>query len=165
MMKKIIFFIAWVGILFISLIGITSVVYPSFFDRFNLSSFMLKMLILNISIIYIFIVFIKICSKLKREKDYEIKTDNGKIFVSSETIKTLIFNTLLTDPDIIIKKVETSKNYNKFNVRIFIESNSNKNIAEKSGFIQENIKKSIKSSVGVEINEVEIKVIKFITHV
>ncbi|MGL4688383.1 MAG: hypothetical protein ACRCVS_06815, partial [Fusobacteriaceae bacterium] len=116
-------------------------------------------------IIYIFIVFIKICSKLQKEKDYEIKTDNGKILVSSETIKTLIFSTLLTDPDIIVKKVETSKNYNKFNIKIFIESNTNKNISEKSLFIQENIKKSIKNSTGVDINEVEIKVTKFINHI
>ncbi|MGL5123828.1 MAG: alkaline shock response membrane anchor protein AmaP [Fusobacteriaceae bacterium] len=164
-MKKIIFFIAWIGIFFISVIGITSVVYPSFFDRFNLSFFMLKMLILNISIVYLFIVFIKVCSKIQKEKDYEIKTDNGKVLVSSETIKTFIFNTLLTDHDIIVKKVETKKNYNKFNIKIFLESNTNKNISEKTLFIQENIKKSIKKSIGVEINEVEIKVTKFINHV
>ncbi|MGL6064052.1 MAG: alkaline shock response membrane anchor protein AmaP [Fusobacteriaceae bacterium] len=164
-MKKIIFFIAWTGILFISLIGVISVVYPSFFNQFNLSPFMLKMLILNISIIYIFIVFAKISSKLQKEKDYEIKTENGKIIVSSETIKTLIFNTLLIDPDINVKKVETSKNYNKFNIKIFLESNTNKNISEKSLFIQENIKKSIKNSTGVDINEVEIKITKFINQV
>ncbi|MGL4534203.1 MAG: alkaline shock response membrane anchor protein AmaP [Fusobacteriaceae bacterium] len=160
-MKKFIFFLAWSGIFFLSLIGVLYVVSPTVLENITLTPFIFKMIILNISILYIIFTLLKIVSKFERNIDYEVKTPEGKVFITSETIKSYVKQVLSHYKDIYVTKVETKKFRNRFDLKISLEASPDKNLAEKTLFIQENIKKDVKNSIGVEITNVELKIIKF----
>lgn len=160
-MKKFIFFLAWLGIFFLSLIGILYVVYPTILENIALTPFILKIIVLNISILYLIFTFIKLFSKFERNIDYEVKTSEGKVFITSDTIKAFVKQLLSQHRDIYVTKVETKKFRNKFDLKISLEASPDKNLSEKTLFLQENIKREVKTSIGVDINSVELKIVKF----
>lgn len=159
-MKKFIFFLAWVLDFILAVIGITWVIYPQYLETFNLSPFMIKAIILNISLIYIIIFILKLLSNFKREKDYELKTEDGKIFISTDAIAAIVREALTPYNDIHIRKIEPLNSRGKFKIRIFIESSTDSNLADKTASLQSLLKKYFKSSVGVDIDSIEIKITK-----
>lgn len=160
-MKKFIFFLAWLGVFFLSLIGVLYVVSPTIFENLSPTPFIFKIVVLNLSILYIIFTFIKLSSKFERNIDYEVKTPEGKVFITSETIKAYVKQVLSGYKDIYVTKVETKKFRNRFDIKVSLEASPDKNLSEKTLFIQENLKKEVKNAIGVEINSVELKIVKF----
>lgn len=159
-MKKIIFFLAWLGIFVFSLLGILYVVYPSYFIPYDISEFTYKMIILNVSILYLILTLYKIKTKFAKKVDYEITTQSGKVTVSSNSIKSMVKEVLSSDLDISLVKVETIKRRGRFDIILSIETVSNIKLNEKTAFIQENIKKILKQNIGIDVDHVEIKLLK-----
>lgn len=160
MLKKIIFFLAWLGIFILSLLGITYVVYPVFFSSYEVSEFMFKMIVLNVSILYLLLTLYKIKTKFCKKIDYEIMSQDGKITVSSNSIKSMVKEAIASDPEVNLNKVETIRKRDRFNLILSIEANSNINLAEKTASIQDHIKKLLKRNIGIEIDHVEVKLLK-----
>ena len=91
MLKKLIFFFAWIGIFLISLAALNYILLPGQIVYDNpfveaITSFQYKMIILVIAALYLFICIIKFYSLFERKKDYERKTENGLLKISKTTI-------------------------------------------------------------------------------
>ena len=79
MVKKLIFFFAWIGIFLISLVALNYILLPGqlLFDNpyvEKITSFEYKMAILVVAALYLFICIIKFFSLFERKKDYQRKT-------------------------------------------------------------------------------------------
>lgn len=161
-MKKFIFFLAWVGILLLSLTGIVYVIYPDYILKFSLSSFMLKAIILNLSLIYIFIVFMKLMSNFKKNRDYEIKADGGNVAISESAIASMTREAVSYDGDLFIKKITSSNSRGKFRLQIQLETSSDVNLSEKTSRLQSVVRSYFQSRAGIELDSIEIKVVKLL---
>lgn len=159
-MNKILFFIAWLGILSLSLAGITFVVYPVAFNNIAISDFVMKMLILNVSILYLFFTVAKIKSKFPKKVDYILSTDQGKVVVSANSIKSMIKEIISLDEELTIGKVDTRMKGSSLNVYLEVETYLDEKFPSKSLVIQESIKRVLKQNMGVEVSNVDIKLIK-----
>ena len=87
-------------------------------------------------------------------------SQDGKITVSSNSIKSMVKEAIASDPEVNLNKVETIRKRDKFNLILSIEANSNINLAEKTASIQDHIKKLLKRNIGIEIDHVEVKLLK-----
>lgn len=160
MVKKIIFFFAWIGIFLLSVAGIVYAVYPSYFINFNLDSFWVKIAVLNISVIYLLISLLKAYSKIARTKDYEVKNEHGAVVISSDTVKSTVRGILSADSDIRNMKVETKKRGKKFGVIATVDMASGVKINDKVLKLQKEIKDVLLEKLGLETDSIEIKIAK-----
>lgn len=166
MLKKFIFFLAWIGIFILSLIGIIYVVVPKYLVQFNtyVGTFGYDMIILIISIIYFLVCIYKFISLFERTKDYSIKTENGTVYISASTVATFVKQELSSDREISNVKVDTRKSGNKFNVGIKVDITSNENVSDKLSYIQAKIKDDLGRKFGIEVGKVEVKISKLSTN-
>ena len=126
MLKKLIFFFAWVGIFLISLVALNYILLPGqlLFDNpyvEKITSFEYKMTILVIAALYLFICIIKFFSLFERKKDYQRKTENGLLKISKATINNYVMDLLRRDPDITGIKTVSELKGNKFFINIKCE--------------------------------------------
>lgn len=163
MLKKIIFFFAWLGIFIGSILGLVYVITPQYLSFIDINSTVSKLIILNVSWIYLFITLLKLSSNFSREKDYVIKNENGSVVISSSTIKTLIADILSRDKEIKDEKIECGNNGKKYFVKINMSMVSDSSIAEKTTDIQNKIKNSLEDKLDLKIDDIEIKISKLIT--
>src|SRR3712207_8734639 len=70
--KKILFFLAWLGIFCIGIFNIVYLVLPSLITKYiTISSFLLETAILALSVLYILLAVYKLMTKFERNKDYQ----------------------------------------------------------------------------------------------
>lgn len=162
--KKIIFFFAWIGIFLLSIIGVMYVAVPDFFVQFNekFGSVGADILILAVSILYLALSVYRFFSLFTRNKDYAIKTENGTVYISPNTVSTFVKNDLSGDKDISNIKVDAKKSGNKFNIIINLEVLNDDNISEKLGFVQGKVKNDLAQKFGINVGKVEVKISKII---
>ncbi len=165
MFKKIIFFLAWVGIFLISLVSLNYVLLPGqfFYDNpyiANVTTFEYKMVVLVLASLYIFICLCKFFSLFERKKDYERKTENGTLKISRATINNYVSDLLRKDPDITGVKTTSELKGNKFLIYIKCELLAKINIANKITQLQDLIKKDLNENIGVEANKIVINISK-----
>ncbi|ALQ34897.1 alkaline shock response membrane anchor protein AmaP [Fusobacterium hwasookii] len=165
MLKKIIFFFAWVGIFLISLISLNYVLLPGqvFYDNpytANISTFQYKMVILVLASLYIFICLYKFFSLFERKKDYERKTENGTLKISRATINNYVNDLLRKDPDITGIKTTSELKGNKFLIFVKCELLARINIANKIAQLQNLIKNDLSENIGVDVNKVVVNISK-----
>ena len=123
MLKKLIFFFAWIGIFLISLVALNYILLPGQIVYDNpfveaITSFQYKMIILVIAALYLFICVIKFFSLFERKKDYQRKTENGLLKISKATINNYVMDLLRKDPDITGIKTVSELKGNKFFINI-----------------------------------------------
>lgn len=165
MIKKIIFFFAWLGIFLLSITGIVYVAVPKYLVQFNtyIGTLSYDIVVLAISIIYFIISILKFLSLFERTKDYEIKTEDGVVYISSASVTSFIRELLSKDKEISNIRVETSKKgrkFNIFNIRVRLDMLSNGNISGKSSSIQNEIKSKLADKMGLEVGAIEVKISK-----
>ncbi len=158
-MNKIFSSLAWIVTFFLSLFGIVYIIIPELLP-FKLNLFLIKMILLNVCIVYLILTILKFCSLFKRKKDYEINAPEGKIIVSTSSIKMFVLKTLENDNNISIVSVEPYKKGKNFNLKIELELLNNTNLSEKIIEIQEKLQDSGKKILGIEISSVSLKVTK-----
>ena len=156
MVKKLIFFFAWVGIFLISLVALNYILLPGqlLFDNpyvEKITSFEYKMAILVVAALYLFICIIKFFSLFERKKDYQRKTENGLLKISKATINNYVMD--------LIKTVSELKG-NKFFINIKCELLAKMNIANKISYLQNLIKTDLMENLGVDVNKVVVNIAK-----
>ena len=165
MLKKLIFFFAWVGIFLISLVALNYILLPGqiLFDNpyvEKITSFEYKMTILVIAALYLFICIIKFFSLFERKKDYQRKTENGLLKISKATINNYVMDLLRRDPDITGIKTVSELKGNKFFINIKCELLAKMNIANKISYLQNLIKTDLMENLGVDVNKVVVNIAK-----
>ena len=165
MVKKLIFFFAWVGIFLISLVALNYILLPGqlLFDNpyvEKITSFEYKMAILVVAALYLFICIIKFFSLFERKKDYERKTENGLLKISKATINNYVMDLLRKDPDITGIKTVSELKGNKFFINIKCELLAKMNIANKISYLQNLIKTDLMENLGVDVNKVVVNIAK-----
>ena len=165
MVKKLIFFFAWVGIFLISLVALNYILLPGqlLFDNpyvEKITSFEYKMAILVIAALYLFICLIKFFSLFERKKDYQRKTENGLLKISKATINNYVMDLLRKDPDITGIKTVSELKGNKFFINIKCELLAKMNIANKISYLQNLIKTDLMQNLGVDVNKVVVNIAK-----
>ena len=165
MLKKLIFFFAWIGIFLISLVALNYILLPGQIVYDNpfveaITSFQYKMIILVIAALYLFICLIKFFSQFERKKDYERKTENGLLKISKTTINNYVMDLLRKDPDITGIKTVSELKGNKFFINIKCELLAKMNIANKISYLQNLIKTDLMENLGVDVNKVVVNIAK-----
>ena len=165
MVKKLIFFFAWIGIFLISLVALNYILLPGqlLFDNpyvEKITSFEYKMTILVIAALYLFICIIKFFSLFERKKDYERKTENGTLKISKSTINNYIMDLLRKDSDITGIKTVSELKGNKFLINIKCELLAKMNVANKISDLQNLIKTDLMENLGVDVNKVVVNILK-----
>ena len=165
MLKKLIFFFAWIGIFLISLVALNYILLPGQIVYDNpfveaITSFQYKMIILVIAALYLFICIIKFFSLFERKKDYERKTENGTLKISKTTINNYVMDLLRKDPDITGIKTVSELKGNKFFINIKCELLAKMNIANKISYLQNLIKTDLMENLGVDVNKVVVNIAK-----
>ena len=165
MLKKLIFFFAWVGIFLISLVALNYILLPGQIVYDNpfveaITSFQYKMIILVIAALYLFICIIKFFSLFERKKDYQRKTENGLLKISKTTINNYVMDLLRKDPDITGIKTVSELKGNKFFINIKCELLAKMNIANKISYLQNLIKTDLMENLGVDVNKVVVNILK-----
>jgi len=165
MLKKLIFFFAWIGIFLISLVALNYILLPGqlLFDNpyvEKITSFEYKMAILVVAALYLFICIIKFFSLFERKKDYERKTENGLLKISKTTINNYVMDLLRKDPDITGIKTVSELKGNKFFINIKCELLAKMNIANKISYLQNLIKTDLMENLGVDVNKVVVNIAK-----
>ncbi|MBF1200888.1 MAG: alkaline shock response membrane anchor protein AmaP [Fusobacterium periodonticum] len=165
MLKKLIFFFAWIGIFLISLVALNYILLPGqlLFDNpyvEKITSFEYKMTILVIAALYLFICIIKFFSLFERKKDYQRKTENGLLKISKATINNYVMDLLKKDPDITGIKTVSELKGNKFFINIKCELLAKMNIANKISYLQNLIKTDLMENLGVDVNKVVVNIAK-----
>ena len=165
MLKKLIFFFAWVGIFLISLVALNYILLPGQIVYDNpfveaITSFQYKMIILVIAALYLFICIIKFFSLFERKKDYERKTENGLLKISKTTINNYVMDLLRKDPDITGIKTVSELKGNKFFINIKCELLAKMNVANKISYLQNLIKTDLMQNLGVDVNKVVVNIAK-----
>ena len=165
MLKKLIFFFAWIGIFLISLVALNYILLPGQIVYDNpfveaITSFQYKMIILVIAALYLFICLIKFFSLFERKKDYERKTENGLLKISKTTINNYVMDLLRRDPDITGIKTVSELKGNKFFINIKCELLAKMNVANKISYLQNLIKTDLMENLGVDVNKVVVNIAK-----
>ena len=165
MLKKLIFFFAWIGIFLISLVALNYILLPGQIVYDNpyvekITSFEYKMIILVLAALYLFICLIKFFSLFERKKDYERKTENGILKISKTTINNYVMDLLRKDPDITGIKTVSELKGNKFLINIKCELLAKMNIANKISYLQNLIKTDLMENLGVDVNKVVVNILK-----
>ena len=165
MVKKLIFFFAWIGIFLISLVALNYILLPGqlLFDNpyvEKITSFEYKMTILVVAALYLFICLIKFFSLFERKKDYQRKTENGLLKISKATINNYVMDLLRRDPDITGIKTVSELKGNKFFINIKCELLAKMNIANKISYLQNLIKTDLMENLGVDVNKVVVNIAK-----
>jgi len=165
MVKKLIFFFAWIGIFLISLVALNYILLPGqlLFDNpyvEKITSFEYKMAILVVAALYLFICLIKFFSLFERKKDYQRKTENGLLKISKATINNYVMDLLRRDPDITGIKTVSELKGNKFFINIKCELLAKMNIANKISYLQNLIKTDLMENLGVDVNKVVVNIAK-----
>ena len=165
MLKKLIFFFAWIGIFLISLVTLNYILLPGqlLFDNpyvEKITSFEYKMTILVVAALYLFICLIKFFSLFERKKDYQRKTENGLLKISKATINNYVMDLLRKDPDITGIKTVSELKGNKFFINIKCELLAKMNIANKISYLQNLIKTDLMENLGVDVNKVVVNIAK-----
>ena len=165
MLKKLIFFFAWIGIFLISLVALNYILLPGQIVYDNpyvekITSFEYKMIILVLAALYLFICLIKFFSLFERKKDYERKTENGILKISKTTINNYVMDLLRKDPDITGIKTVSELKGNKFLINIKCELLAKMNIANKISYLQNLIKTDLMENLGVDVNKVVVNIVK-----
>lgn len=162
MIKKFVFFLAWIGIFILSIMGIVYVLVPEYLVQFNRYTNTLgyNIIVLGISVLYFMICLLKLFSLFERTKDYEIKTEDGVVYVSASSVTNFVIETLSNDEEIRNLRVKTEKKGKKFNLLLSLDLISNGNVSGKSNAIQNEIRNKIATKMGLEVGEIKIKISK-----
>lgn len=165
LLKKTVFFLAWIGILCLSLLGLNYVFLPqSLAFGYNalggIGPFFQKMIILAISILYIILTIYKFLSNFEKSENYIQSTEHGVINIASQTLDNYILELLRRDISLENIRVKSVCNGKKIKVDIKTDVVTVVNVLNKVREIQELVKREVKNGIGVDINDVQVNLEK-----
>ncbi|MCJ8341809.1 MAG: alkaline shock response membrane anchor protein AmaP [Cetobacterium sp.] len=159
MWKKLVFFLAWIGIFILSIFGFIYTLVPNLL-RIDTNTLTFKIITLNICILYFIITMLKLFSLFTKKEGYKVKNENGVIYISEDSIRSIVKTILDRDPDIKGARIKSGKSGGKLYVSVTLEILSNDNIAEKTNSIQGAIREELNSRLDLNVDRVEVKISK-----
>lgn len=165
MIKKVVFSVAWIGIFILSIIGILYKAVPQTIGYITklLGPLTTELIIPFLAMLYFIVSIIKFLSMFETVEDYEIKTENGTVLISSTSVTSFIYELLSPDEQISNLTVKSIKKDKQFNIYIKLDLNSIENIAEKFASIQNEIRAQLADKMGLEIGDIDVKICKLST--
>lgn len=160
MLRKVIFFFAWLGIFVLSVAGIVYVAVPGFIVKFNINGFMWNTTVVLVSLIYLLISLLKFTTLFSKEEGYVIKNQNGEVKISIDSIKSIIKEILNRDKDVRNVKIVCGRKGKKHTVTIYMDMETNKSIADKTSEIQNAVKYELQDKLQLDVSIVEVKIKK-----
>ena len=160
MLRKVIFFFAWLGIFVLSVAGIVYVAVPGFIVKFNINGFMWNTTVVLVSLIYLLISLLNFTTLFSKEEGYVIKNQNGEVKISIESIKSIIKEILNRDKDVRNVKIVCGRKGKKHTVTIYMDMETNKSIADKTSEIQNAVKYELQDKLQLDVSIVEVKIKK-----
>ena len=162
MVRKLFFAVAWLGIFFLSLMGIYLAIFPKYISNFDLEGFIFRGVLLGIGVFYLLIFIERILMNFERSKDYQVQTDNGKLVVSSSSINNLVKEVVAGNTELknirTKNRIKGKKLFISVTVDAYSDSDISKNVSETQG----RIKDQILEYLSLEVEEVEVKVAKLL---
>lgn len=158
MLKKFLFFLAWVGSFLISILGLIYIIFPDYLIEFKFEDFRVKATLISVCIIYIIISLLKFFSLFKKEKGFVIDGEFGQVNISLESIKGVIREILSYDKEIRNIKINFDKKGRKHHIIVYLDMVTEGSIAEKSTYLQKQIKNELQDKLELDIEIIEIKI-------
>ncbi|GLI55984.1 hypothetical protein PM10SUCC1_14980 [Propionigenium maris DSM 9537] len=162
MVRKLFFAVAWLGILFLSLMGIYLAIFPKYILNFNLEGIVFRGATLGVAVFYLLIFIEKFLMNFEKSKDYQVQTENGKLTVSSSSINNLVREVVLGNPDLKNIKAKNKIKGKKLYITVTVDAYSDSDIARNISDTQGRIKHEIFEYLSLEVEEVEVKVSKLL---
>lgn len=162
MVRKLFFAVAWLGILFLSSLGIYLSIFPNYIMTFNIVGIPFRLTLLGIAVFYLLIFIEKFLMNFEKSKDYQVKTENGKLSISSVSINNLVKEVTLSNEELRNARVKNKIKGKKLFIKVVVDAYSDSDIAGSISETQRRIKDDIFESLSLEIEEVEVKVSKLL---
>ncbi|MGM0508362.1 MAG: alkaline shock response membrane anchor protein AmaP [Fusobacteriota bacterium] len=161
MIWKLIFFISWIGIFCLSVIGIFLGVAPVYInDVLNYQYF--RIILFSGSIFYLLIFLKKAYNLFERQEEKQVVLENeqGKIGMTVKSIEHVIKKMVKEKDFIKDVKVEVVPVKSAVNAMIKIEIDPIDDLNERIKEIQKLIKDYVKDVLGIEVNSLDVIVTK-----
>ncbi len=162
MVRKLFFALAWLGILLLSLGAIYIAIFPKYIYNFDIEGIIFRGAVLGVAVFYLLMFIEKFLMNFEKSKDYNVKTENGKLVVSSSSINNLVREVASGNPD--LKNIRTKNRIKgkKLFISVIVDAYSDSDIARNVADTQGRIKQEIHEYLSLEVEEVEVKVAKLL---
>src|SRR3712207_854341 len=155
--KKILFFLAWLGIFCIGIFNIVYLVLPSLITKYiTISSFLLETAILALSVLYILLAVYKLMTKFERNKDYQVETPNGTLVIAASAINKYVVEVLQKNFPVQSTKVRSHNKRNGIFIDAKMDVTLHKNVADSIQEIQNKIMEEVQDKLGIQIKKIKV---------
>ena len=155
--KKLLFFLAWLGIFFFFFFNIVYLVLPSLIIRYiSISSFMLETAILALSVLYVLLAVYKLLTKFERNKDYQVETPNGTVVIAASTINKYVVEVLQKNFPVQSTKVRSYNKRSGILIDAKMDMVLSKNVADSIQEVQTKITEEVQDKLGIQIKKIKV---------
>lgn len=162
MVRKLFFALAWLGILILSSLGIYLAIFPKYITAFYVEGFTFRLTLLGIAVFYLLIFIEKFLMNFEKSKDYQVKTENGTLSISSVSINNLVKEVAQSNSEVKNVRVKNKIKGKKLFITVAVDAYSDSDIARSISETQARIKEEVFESLALEVDEVEVKVSKLL---
>lgn len=157
MIIKFLFFIGWIGIAILSIIGILTSIIPAYSEIIDFHSLMFRAGLFIGSLFYFLLFVEKLVSIfVKDDKAYEFKTDKGLVKVSSLSVNNLIKTIVETNPNVKNVKVFSSQGKKGIKINLKLDINTLPNLTSEYAKIQDIIEQELKEKLNIDVEKTDI---------
>jgi len=172
MFGKFIFFVGWVGIGILSLLGgflalgfasgtVFSLTVGDIMTIMRTNVFVLSLG--GVSFFYLLLFIEKTISLfMKEDKGYEFKTETGMVSISENSLNSLIKEIVEQNKEVKNVKATSFKGKKGLNVDVKIDIEALPNLSKKLNEIQLEIKEELIKKLNIEVEKIDIRANKFI---
>lgn len=155
--KKLLFFLAWLGIFCIGIFNIVYLILPSFIAKYiSVSTFILESTILVLSIVYVLLAVYKLFSNFERKKDYQVKTPSGTVVIASSTICKYVLEVLQKNFSVDGIKVKSQNKRRGVSLDIKMSMILQGKVEEEIQRVQMKVMEEIQDKLGISIHKIKV---------
>ena len=162
MVRKLLFAVAWLGILVLSSLGIYLAIFPKYITAFYVEGITFRLTLLGVAVFYLLIFIEKFLMNFEKSKDYQVKTENGTLSISSVSINNLVKEVAQSNLELKNVRVRNKIKGKKLFITVVVDAYSDSDIARSISETQARIKEEVFESLALEVEEVEVKVSKLL---
>ena len=146
----------------LSSVGIYLSIFPKYITAFYVEGFTFRLTLLGIAVFYLLIFIEKFLMNFEKTKDYQVKTENGTISISSVSINSLVKEVTQSNSEVKNVRVKNKIKGKKIFIIVAVDAYSDSDIARSISETQAIIKEEVFESLALEVEEVEVKVSKLL---
>ncbi len=157
MIIKFLFFIGWIGIAILSIIGLLTSIIPLYSEVIDFHNLIFRASLFIGSLFY-FLLFVEklVGIFIKDDKAYEFKGDKGFVKVSSSSVNNLIKSIVESNPNVKNVKVLSSQGKKGIKINLKLDINTLPNLTSEYSKIQEIIEHELKEKLNIDVEKIDI---------